>query len=491
MPIDVTSKGAFKKKKQRKKNLDPREIIRARYVKDTFFQASPKTKFIHHTKTGKWLVLSKELFIDFLLGDGYFRPFTAEDKKKAKETRRKEASPSKIKAFGWTTLAHSVMSDNQVHCVLERGLAGIPEGLYIDNGYRCLCLQGPTYVTPKKGFCGDIEKFMPELFPDEQVHIMEELIVRIYKQKIDPEGVFLCQIPILVGEKDCGKSLFKDEIFIPLLGGRYAECISFMSGDKFNGELGGSDVWVIDDQGMDTRFDQDVLSDRFKKFAAERNKRIEEKFQPAINLHIKPCMIVCLNTGSKNLRLLPDMGPDIEDKILGFLCGRAELPKGKNHEKIIQQKFRAQLPAYLYKLLHQRTAPEGVISEGRFGIIPYFHPELQKMREATDYAISIFEIIARFIEVNQLGSEWKQTPSQLFEALTDDISGQASRISLLSFCRNPIQLGFQLTKLTRFRPAEVLKGKHTEYGTEYVFKIRSQQGKNKNEKKNPGENIHF
>lgn len=185
--------------------------------------------------------------------------------------------------------------------------------------------------------------------------------------------------------------MFKDEIFIPLLGGRYADAISFITGSTFNGELGRADVCVIDDQGFDTRFDQNVAADRLKKFAADRNKRIEAKHKDAINVRSKPVLLIILNSGSKNLRLHPDLSEDIQDKLLCFLCGKATLPTGEGHEKAIQAIIKKQLPAYLFKLLN-KVPPEGIISSARFGVIPFYHPQLRKAREDEDFAITVLEL---------------------------------------------------------------------------------------------------
>jgi hypothetical protein len=442
------------------------------YVDRTYFLASA-AKFYHfNLKTNKWNApVSKELFLDYLVADGFFKTFCKAVKqavpKIEDKTKTKKKTEAQVKKNTWEKLLHEIVSHKQVDWVGE--LAGIPPGLYRDNGQTCLITKGPTYVEPKEGACSWIDARMQELLPGIQVHIMEALMARMLRLKQDPKGVFFCQIPILVGDKDCGKSLFKEEIFTPLLGGRYGDCISFISGGVFNGDLARCDVWGADDQGFDTRYDLDVVSDRLKKFAADLIKRIEKKHATAINVHIKAAMIILLNTGSKHLRLLPERSEDIEDKLLAFLCGRMNLPEGEEHEKKIQKIIRAQLPAYTYKLLHKRKPPKGVERGGRFGIVPYYNPELLTMREEEDYSISILELIQDYVSVNQLGDSWSATPGQIFKELTDQHSD--CRVSLLSLCKNPKALGWQLSKLARIRPELVIKGEHTKFGIRYTFAV--------------------
>jgi hypothetical protein len=253
------------------------------------------------------------------------------------------------------------------------------------------------------------------------------------------------------------------------MGGRFGDAISFISGATFNGELGKADVCVIDDQNFDTRFDQDVVADRLKKFSADRNKRIEDKGKTAVNIRSKPAMLILLNTGGKNLRLSPDLTEDIEGKLLGFLCGRiTSIPRGEGREKVIQAKIKEQLPAYLFKLLHKRQPPEGVISDGRFGIHPFFHPKLRQAREDEDYAITILELITKYaIEMNK--PEWTVSPTELFQALTDTFNVVRTRETLMSVCRNPKALGWQLSKLARTRPGRVKKEPHNEFGSRYTI----------------------
>jgi hypothetical protein len=373
------------------KKLTKKMVLDA-FVSRTWHQGKRGKFFYQDPKTEEFLEFGVNLFVQYIRGEGFFGSVEAKIRAdKSKKDLGKEEIKRQL-GFAWKEFLHRVLRDKQVDWVGEIG--GIPKGIYVDNGYRCLIEKGPTYIEPAEGDCPFLDKFMPQLLPGIQVHIMEEWIVRVYTLKQqDPHAPFLCQIPILVGDRDCGKSLAKDEIFIPLFGGRSADAIAFITGSVFNSELIRGDIGIIDDQNFDTRFDQDVTADRMKKWVADRNKRLEQKHQPAINVHAKIPLLVILNTGSKNLRLLPDLTEDIKDKILAFLCGKADVPTGKNHEIEIQKTIRKELPAYLHKLLHKRNPPPGVVSKGRFGITPYYHPELLKMREDEDYAYRELHVV--------------------------------------------------------------------------------------------------
>ena len=450
------------------KAINPKFVLNS-FVDRTWYQGTHGRFYYQDPKTEEFLQFNGEnLFIKYLSGEGFFDSMLlATAKGKSNGLGKEEIK--RLRTLAWRDLLHRVIRDKQIDWVGEIG--GIPKGLYVDNGYRCLIKEGPIYIEPEKGDCPFLDKFMPQLLPGTQVHIMEAWIKRAYilKQQ-DPHAPFLCQIPILVGERDCGKSLFKDEILIPLLGGRSADAIAFITGSNFNSDLIRADLAVIDDQNFDTRFDQDVSTDRMKKWVADRNKRLEQKHHPAVNVHAKIPLLVLLNTGSKNLRLLPDLTEDIRDKVLGFLCGKAEVPTGKNHEIVIQKTIRSELPAYLYKLLHRRNPPPGVISEGRFGIVPYCHPELLKMREDEDYAITVLELIESYMAYNGLATEWQQTSGELFRELTSD---SYSRTALTSLCRNPKALGWQLSKLIRMRPERVKRVGWRDHSSLYGFSGRS------------------
>jgi hypothetical protein len=415
-------------------------------------------KFNYRKRNGRYIELSEQLLQKRLSAEGFFTRIF--------EACGEEENMKKVRARVWSQFIDYVIEHNEIDWAGR--LAGIPTGLFIDNDYRCLITRGPTYIIPKEGDCSWIDRFMDELFPGYQRHIIEALMVRMYRQKNDPDSPFICQIPIMVGAKDCGKSLFKDEIFVPLLGGRSADAISFISGGTFNGELGPADVCVIDDQGFFTRFDQDVTADRLKKFAADRNKRIEAKGKEAINVHSKPAMLVMLNTGSKNLRLLPDLSDDIQDKLLGFLCGQATVPKGEGHEKVIRAIIKEQLPAYMFKLLNKLETPPGVISEGRFGIVPFFHPELVRAREEVDSAITVLELITQ-LAVEKNKPNWTVSPTELFQHLTDNLAGLRTRDALLSVCKTPQALGGHLSRLARTRAERVRKEPRSKFGMQYTI----------------------
>ena len=456
------------------------------FVNRTWYQGKRGRFYYQDPKTGEFLEFNETLFIKYLSGEGFFDSMLmviANSKPGGRAALSKEEI-KRLRALAWRDFLHRVIRDKQVDWAGEIG--GIPKGIYVDNGYRCLIEKGPTYIEPEEGNCPFLDKFMSQLFPGIQIHIIEAWIERAYSLKQqDPHAPFLCQIPILVGERDCGKSLAKDEIFIPLLGGRSADAIAFITGSNFNSELIRADLAIIDDQNFDTRFDQDITADRMKKWVADRNKRIEQKHHPAINVHAKIPLLILLNTGSKNLRLLPDRTEDIEDKILGFLCGKAEVPTGKNHEKAIQKKIRTELPAYLYKLLHKQNPPPGVISEGRFGIVPYYHPELLKMRGDEDYAITVLELVENYMAYNGLQPGWQQTSGELFRELTET---SYSRTALTSLCKTPKALGWQLSKLIRMQPERVKKVGWRHHCSVYEF---SGDSSNAEPEKEATDKVHF
>lgn len=134
------------------------------------------------------------------------------------------------------------------------------------------------------------------------------------------------QAVALVGPRACGKTFLFERVIAPLLGGRVVDAFkAFMSESQgFNGELLTGEVWKIDDRECST----DIRVRR--QFAANLKAHL---YSSQISIHRKYCtpftlipfgrLFIMCNDTDENLRVLPDVTPDIPTR---FTCCAATRP---------------------------------------------------------------------------------------------------------------------------------------------------------------------
>lgn len=128
---------------------------------------------------------------------------------------------------------------------------------------------------------------------------------------------------------NCGKTFIFEHVIAPVLGGRVVDAFKSFSAkaDGFNSELLNGEVWKIDDRESSTE------SKVRRQFAANLKAYL---YSGAVSFHAKGktpitltpfgrLFILC-NDNPENLRVLPDLSDDIQEKIHILRCNPTTPP---------------------------------------------------------------------------------------------------------------------------------------------------------------------
>jgi hypothetical protein len=275
-------------------------------------------------------------------------------------------------------------------------LAGYPQGFQVVNNRKILILESPEFIEPRKGSCEFTLKLIHDLF-GEQAPIFLAWLKRAVKILRKGPPFDPMQVLIIGGGVEHGKTLLVDELITPCLNGRQADATPhFQHATLFNKDLSDSGTWKLDDPIVLKFSDQRQRAEFLKKVAADSFLRIEAKGLNAINIPTYRALVLLLNTESENFRVLPPLTPDLADKILALKSSKAELPAGPGHRETIHKKLQKERAAFL-QYLEDYVVPASVRSEGRFGILPFQHPDiLEGIQNASNDPL-LYELIERYL----------------------------------------------------------------------------------------------
>ena len=280
---------------------------------------------------------------------------------------------------------NQIMRETQLERTIELAceVAGWKAGIHDYNGCRFLVKRGLMLPQPVPGNCVELRAFFESLLPDGQVHYYYGWL------KHALEGLYnnnrrYGKAVILTGPPDCGKTLCR-EITTEIMGGRAGKPHSFMQGDtSFNADLVASELWCIDDENSaDTsHWDRRKFGSRIKTVTADKTMRVHPKGQQAFVLPVHVRLMICSNSESQNLLIIPPMDDSLKDKILIFKCAQALIPTppaGVNAAawQLMDQVFKPQIPAFVHWLLNDYVLPEELMNT-RYGVAAYQHVEVQE-----------------------------------------------------------------------------------------------------------------
>jgi hypothetical protein len=227
----------------------------------------------------------------------------------------------------------------------------------------------------------------------------------------------------LVGPRACGKTFLFEHVIAPVLGGRVVDAFkAFMTDSQgFNGELLGGEVWKIDDRECST----DIRVRR--QFAANLKAYL---YSSQISIHRKYCtpitvtpfgrLFIMCNDTDENLRVLPDLTPDIADKIHLLRCNATvpPMPVGTEVEReAYRTQIRRELP-YLLGDLERWSVPERYF-EDRSGVRSYHNDSVLKaLRRANPEGV-LAELLQLAFSTGLIEQPWRGRAIELQSILTD------------------------------------------------------------------------
>jgi hypothetical protein len=268
-------------------------------------------------------------------------------------------------------------------------LSGYQPGYYDDiNGHRLLITRAANIPPPKKGDYQFYEETTHSMLECPQADVIKTWSK--YAEEIREGGPPFgpLQALIIAGGVEHGKTLYAQEILGGLLGG-YADATLYFTHDshgRFNDELARAAVSLLDDQNFPAHFNLQSFLDRLRKHTATTSRRVEAKYSPPINVPLFQATVLLSNIESHSFDWFQLSG-DIADKLHLLKASKANLPTGKGHREKIQRLLDTQRSAWRYHLKYEYEPPAGILSEGRYGIKPFHHPDLLK----EDFAARQFE----------------------------------------------------------------------------------------------------
>jgi hypothetical protein len=258
-------------------------------------------------------------------------------------------------------------------------LSGYQPGYYDDiNGQRLLITRAANIPAPKKGDYLFYEETTRSMLAGLQADVVK--IWTKYAEEIREGGPPFAplQALIIAGGVEYGKTLYAQEILGGILGGHADATLYFThdSHSRFNDDLARAAISLLDDQNFPARLNPQSFFDRLRKHNATPFRRVEAKYSSPINVPLFQATVLLSNIESHAFDWFQELTGDIADKIHLLKASKANLPTGRGHRKKIQRWLDAQRAAWRYHLKYEYEPPAEILSEGRYGIKPFHHPDL-------------------------------------------------------------------------------------------------------------------
>jgi hypothetical protein len=370
----------------------------------------------------------------------------------------------------WRDFKNHVLNHNTVKGVGRIG--GRFEGIQTTEYGKFLIEGSPIIIQPKEGDWPFIQSFLTQLLPDGQLDYFLAWLQKTYTHLLRREFSY-GQALFFIGPRQCGKSLLQVRLITPILGGRYADPFTHMTGEsRFNSDLLAADHLIIEDKGNGWRsFNRIKFADAIKEITVNRGRRFEAKGQDAYMVKARQRITISVNEESHNFEMIPCLEDSIEDKIMLFRCHPVNFGCGPIE---IESKIAAELPAFLHYLITWNPPPF-VISENphdRFGIKSYFDAKYRQFVNELSPEELLGQVLQIWLDSDGL-DEVEGTAIRIWNGLTNcqGTSHQLNRVA-----GDPRSLGRKLGKLARTRPEEVIFLHHSRDG--YVYRIRQSKEEN-------------
>lgn len=335
-------------------------------------------------------------------------------------------------------------------------LAGHPPGVHTFNQSKVVITTGPKIIEAKPGECPFINDFVTGLLHDPQHPQQHETfldwLAHCRRAVLKHQRT---QSPAmgLTGRRGDGKSLLI-EIINRSLGGRSAKGYEFFSGqNKFNSELIGAELIVMDDEAASkdhrarVRLAQAIKSNQFAG-----GVRMEGKNREAFNIDPVQAIVIAVNCDPEELRVLPELTDSMEDKIMLFKTSAAPCYDRDKNIALVE----AELPAFLHQI-ESRDLSEAYDDRQRLKC--FWHPEVVEAVGLLSPERQLLELAHQLVVVhNAITSrgEWSGTAADLEALLTEQGPTQHQARRLLSWGG---ACGTFLGRLADSRNAGVYRGK--------------------------------
>lgn len=332
-----------------------------------------------------------------------------------------------------------------------------PDGPVTYNGKRYLNISSVRPIAPVdiavewgEGFPW-LAQFLYTLFePDDQLDYfmawLKHFYLGAYHQ--DPRrGLAL----FIAGPVGAGKTILGKAIIGQLFGGKQDAEKFLLGKDQFNDALFKAAVWNIDD-GVDSGDHRmrAVFTQVLKKIVANDSFTYRAMQVSGEDMEWVGRPVITLNDDAESLRLLPETDRNILDKIMLLKTKAPDVDRWPTDAEIA-----AELP-YLAAFLRdwdpsEETKPAA--GKGRFGVMPYRHPDLMQAAASTDVTSSFEELLILWRQQwfspggpGEIDQSWSGTPTGLSSAISRN---EALRDILARNFASTTTIGTHLNKLIR------------------------------------------
>ena len=337
-------------------------------------------------------------------------------------------------------------------------VSGYKAGVIEANGYKVLVTRDTKIIEPVAGKWATIRKLVKKLFGEQEISVLANLQrdYRALREGVHVQG----QANALIGIANCGKTLFINNVVIPVLGGTVADVYDYMTGrTAFNGDWASAVVLRVDDEvahaDMESRRS---FGARIKKIVSNPQQHIHSKGLTAANLAPFWRLWLALNDEPESLRMLPPMTDNLPDKINLFYCHPDSVPltNTASERLSLASTLKAELPAFCDWLAKWRP-PERILG-GRFLVHTFHNAYITRKLAALSPETALLNLIDIYWFADKFNSDdgysttkpWIDTLEGIEVFLRKSDSRQFERI-----CNYNGACGTYLNRLTKSLPERV------------------------------------
>jgi hypothetical protein len=332
-------------------------------------------------------------------------------------------------------------------------LAGYNAGIAACNGHRALVTKPPRRILAEPGAHPMIDQIL------EQMLCLEDADQRAYFYgwlKMAEKSVRLStpmpgQAVVFAGPRNAGKNFVQD-LITAMLGGRVARPYRWIIGrTDFNSDLFEAEhLMIADEVPFQDLASRRVFGSKIKDISVNSVQTCHGKFVNAI--HLMPCwrLTISLNNEDENLLMLPPLDASLKDKMMLFKVQQATMPMPCNsplERASFWDAILKELPGFI-DFLQNWEIPEE-LTDSRFGICAYHHPDIVKVVEDMSPERRLLELIEATVLI---GGDFEGTLSELEARLLSDTIFGRQVGKLLSF---PNALQTYMRRLRKARPDRI------------------------------------
>lgn len=303
-------------------------------------------------------------------------------------------------------------------------VAGWPAGVHMMGGSRILVTKPCRLLAGENVPFATLESILVNMLGWEQTARLL-LWIRVYRERIRTRRWHPLPVLIIVGPKNCGKSLIQEIISI-LVGNRIGKPMQFMLGSTdFNAELIGSEHLIIEDET--SRGDAQSrrhLGEQIKSLFFARNVMCHKKNGTPITVNPLWGLSMTVNNEPEHVMVIPTIDASLADKVLILKAEYAKrpVPDGMLERDWLPKILEAEVPglAFYADNFDLANVPQGLFDD-RTIVAAWQHPEILGMiadQSTESHFWTVVESVL-FGDLHAIHSTWKGSAEELTRKLLE------------------------------------------------------------------------